>query len=78
MPNNLSIIGSVWRHKTRGTTYEVIADHASMQCATDPDLEERFEAECWIVYRSERTGAVTFRLAEEFLDGRFERVNNEG
>jgi len=68
------MVGEKWRHKKRGTEYEIMADTASLQCAAAPEFEQRFEDSAWIVYRSVDTGAVYLRLALEFLDGRFEKV----
>lgn len=64
-----------WRHKKRGTVYEVLFDSASVQCATDPTFERAFADDNWTVYRNVATGAVSVRLTEEFLDGRFEPVD---
>lgn len=64
-----------WRHKKRGTVYEVITDQAGIQCSADPAFEERFEADTWTVYRNIKTAAVWVRPTEEFLDGRFEMVD---
>lgn len=68
------MIGQKWKHKKRGTTYEIIADTATLQCAAAPEFEQMFKDDAWIVYRSVDTGAVYVRPAPEFLDGRFERV----
>jgi len=63
-----------WRHKKRGTTYEVITDSASLQCSAAPEFEKMFDDDVFTVYRSEQTGAVYVRPTEEFLDGRFEKL----
>ncbi len=63
-----------WRHKKRGTTYEVLTDRASLQCSAAEDFERVFEDETWTVYRNEQTGHIWVRPTEEFLDGRFERL----
>ncbi len=68
---------SLYRHKKRGTVYEIVTDAAWLQCATAPDFETAFEDENWTVYRSVATGAYYVRPTEEFLDGRFERVSTE-
>lgn len=68
------MIGSKWRHKIRGTTYEVVFDTASLQCSSVPGFEELVEDEDWIVYRNNATGSVHVRMAKEFFDGRFELV----
>jgi len=67
-------VGQKWRHKTRQTVYEIVSTTASLQCATAPDFEAAFEDDVWIVYRNVATLADSVRLKEEFLDGRFERV----
>lgn len=64
--------GQQWRHKKRGTVYEIITDAASMQCSEAPDFEAMFEDVDWTVYRNIKTGAIWFRPTMEFLDGRFE------
>lgn len=74
MSNNCPI-GSRWRHKKRGTTYEIVSETASLQCASVPEVETLFEDDYFIVYRSEQTGADYVRPAPEFLDGRFERLD---
>lgn len=66
-----------WRHKKRDTVYEVLFDSASLQCASAPQFEGMFEDENWTVYRNVKTGAVSVRLTEEFLDGRFEPIDPE-
>lgn len=65
---------TIWRHKKRGTTYEILHDNAFMQCATDPNFESAFEDDAWVVYRNTHTQAVYVRLYKEFHDGRFEQV----
>lgn len=67
-------VGSKWRHKKRGTTYEIIAEGVSLQCSNDPTFEALFEDDDWVVYRADATGAVYVRPTEEFLDGRFEAM----
>lgn len=69
--------GTLWRHKKRGTTYEIITDSASFQCSAWPHAEETFEDDTFTVYRSVDTGAVYVRPTEEFLDGRFEKVASD-
>ena len=65
---------TLWRHKKRGTTYEIIDDSASLQCAAAEEFERMFEDDSWTVYRNINTGAVYVRPTEEFLDGRFEKI----
>lgn len=59
--------GEKWRHKKRGTTYEMIGT-AEVQ-VTDCILEGHFV----VVYRAE-DGKLWVRPTEEFYDGRFERI----
>jgi hypothetical protein len=69
-------IGQLWRHKKRGTTYEVTQVDQSLQCATNENFEEAFDDEYWVSYRSIDTGAKYLRLTNEFIDGRFELVKD--
>jgi hypothetical protein len=69
--------GERYRHKRRGTVYEVITDTASIQCDCARDFEEQFADENWTVYRSVDTGAIFVRLTPEFLDGRFELIKEQ-
>jgi hypothetical protein len=69
---------SLWRHKKRGTVYEIITDHATIQCSTYPDFEEKVGDAAWTVYRNIKTHAIYVRPTKEFLDGRFEMVPEEG
>jgi hypothetical protein len=68
---------TIWRHKKRGTTYEILHDNASLQCAAAPEFENMFEDDHWVVYRSLRTGAIFVRPYPEFHDGRFEAIEDE-
>jgi len=61
-----------YRHKKRGTTYEIITDTASLQCSAVPQFEQMFDDDYFTVYRSEQTGATYVRPTPEFMDGRFE------
>lgn len=67
-----------WRHKKRGTVYEIITADASMQCSAAPTFEELFEDDSWTVYRNILTSAIYIRPTEEFRDGRFEPLPEEG
>ncbi len=69
-------VGTRWRHKKNGVVYEVIAE-ALIQCSTARRFEEMFEDENWVVYRNVNTGSTYVRLAEEFIDGRFEYVSGD-
>lgn len=65
-------VGELWRHKKRGSTYKIIEIDAVIQCA---DLEvQKYEGEDWVAYQHEQGGRMFFRLRQEFLDGRFEKV----
>ncbi len=64
-----------WRHKKRGSVYEVLTDNASLQCASAPEFEQRFDR--WTVYRDVLTGAMYLRPTPEFKDGRFELIDRE-
>jgi hypothetical protein len=63
-----------YRHKKRGTIYEVVTIDASLQCSAAPAFEHQFEGDNWTVYRNITTGAVWVRPTEEFFDGRFEAM----
>lgn len=65
---------TTWRHKKRGTEYEIITDCASLQCSAAPEFEATFEDDNWTVYRNVATGAIYVRPTKEFLDGRFEQI----
>lgn len=66
-----------YRHKKRGTVYEVLTEYASLQCSAAPEFEEMFDDENWTVYKNVETGAVWVRLTMEFMDGRFEKLEDE-
>jgi hypothetical protein len=67
-------MNNIYRHKKRGTTYEIVTFHASMQCSAAPEFEQMFDDDVWTVYRDTRTGAIYVRPTPEFEDGRFERL----
>lgn len=62
-------IGSRWRHKKRGTLYNVIG-YATIQTSIDILLDGAVA----VVYEAESDNSWNVRSADEFLDGRFERV----
>lgn len=67
------MVGAKYRHKKRGTTYVVLHEAVSLQCATVPDFEGMFENDYWVVYRDLKfRGRVYVRPYAEFHDGRFE------
>ena len=71
-----SLNGTKWRHKTRGTVYEIVDDDASIQINStgDDELEAVLEDEAWFAYRPVDGHKLYFRMGNEFLDGRFEQV----
>jgi hypothetical protein len=69
-------VGQKWRHKTRGSVYEVLDTNAAIQCSAAPEFESMFEDDAWIAYRDVRGGSIVSRPAPEFLDGRFEIVED--
>jgi len=58
--------GNVWRHKKRGSTYDVIGE-AKIQAD-----EPLTDYEVAVVYRCRETGDLWIRRKSEFYDGRFE------
>ena len=68
--------GQQWRHKKRGSVYEIVAIDGAIQVASlgDDELMAMLEDEDWIVYRPVNGHRLFFRIREEFLDGRFEKV----
>lgn len=73
----MSDVFTQWRHKKRGTVYEIVSTTASLQCSCAPEVEATFEDDTFTVYRNVKTGAVYVRPTEEFMDGRFERLPHE-
>lgn len=78
-------VGTVWRHKKRGTKY-VIMGRSNVQISSDtlwkitPGINtaestaKALEKLSWITYRSIDDDQITSRPESEFLDGRFEYV----
>lgn len=66
-----------YRHKKRGTIYEVLSHHASLQCSSSPDLEALFEDEEWTVYKNVESWHLYVRPTAEFKDGRYEELPDE-
>lgn len=64
----------IWRHKKRGTKYQILTDSASLQCSAAPEFEKLFDEDCFTVYQNVETGAVYVRPTPEFFDGRFEKI----
>lgn len=73
-----SLRGTQWRHKKRpGVIYEIVDDDASIhisEVVTD-EQAEILEEEAWFAYRPVNGHKLYFRMGQEFLDGRFERVD---
>jgi hypothetical protein len=68
-------IGQRWRHKKRGSVYEIVDISATIQCSARPEIEKLFELQGWVVYRS-MNGRLVVRPYPEFMDGRFELVRD--
>lgn len=68
--------GQQWRHKKRGSVYEIVATDAAIQITSigDDEMQDMLEDEDWIAYRQVDGHRLYFRMREEFLDGRFEKV----
>lgn len=66
--------GQHWRHKKRGSVYEIVATDCTMQCSSYEAWA--MEEEMWVAYRSITGHQLHFRMSEEFLDGRFELVKD--
>jgi hypothetical protein len=68
--------GQQWRHKKRGSVYEIVATDAMIQITSigDDEMQDMLEDEEWIAYRPIDGHKLFFRMREEFLDGRFEQV----
>lgn len=71
-----SLRGTIWKHKKRGGVYEIVDDDASIQVSSigDDEVAAVFEDEVWFAYRPVDGHKLYFRMGNEFLDGRFERV----
>jgi len=67
-------VGQQWRHKKRGSVYEIVATDASMQIAVKGEDYGWLEEEDFIAYRPVNGHRLFFRMREEFLDGRFEQM----
>ncbi len=61
-----------FRHKKRGTTYEVIGE-AEIQIS----IRTLEEGDIVIIYKDEKSGKLWARNRDEFFDGRFEEISEE-
>lgn len=70
--------GQLWRHAKRGSVYRILATGMKMQCSSMPMIERYACDRQWVLYREANplSGPGYFRLEEEFLDGRFELVED--
>lgn len=59
-----------WRHKKRGTTYDIIGQ-ATAQVSLPPPIVDGTQV---VVYRCREDGSLWIRQPGEFYDGRFERL----
>lgn len=59
-----------WRHKKRGTTYDIIGS-ATVQASLPPPLYDGAEV---LIYRCREDGLLWVRRPTEFHDGRFEKI----
>lgn len=67
-------MGDRYRHKKRGTTYQMIGV-AELQVSFPPDPAE---GALLVIYQSEHDGKMWARRETEFMDGRFQRLPSEG
>lgn len=63
-----------WRHKKRGTVYDVLTHRAGLQCSAEPEFDMKYDDGGWTVYRKVDSDVFWVSPTDEFLDGRFERV----
>lgn len=63
-------LGSVWKHKKRGTSYRIQDYKVRAQCETPLQ-----DGEYVMLYYNIEDGTYSVRRAAEFHDGRFEKVN---
>lgn len=59
-----------WRHKKRGTIYDIIGS-ATVQASLPPPLHDGAEV---LIYRCREDGSLYVRRPTEFHDGRFEKI----
>lgn len=66
--------GQKWRHKKRGSVYEIVQTNAALQISCKGEDYGWMEEEDFIAYRTVDGERLFFRMREKFLDGRFELV----
>lgn len=59
----------MWKHKKRGTTYDILA-HGILQMS-----DKQYDMMEVVVYECLETGQVWVRPETEFYDGRFEHLS---
>lgn len=64
-----------WVHKKRGGVYVVLTHDAGFQFSGSQALEMTLDGVRLTVYSSLSTGKYYVRPTDEFLDGRFEKVD---
>lgn len=66
--------GQTWRHVKRGSVYMILHVRAKVQVSSlDSEVIcNMLEAADWVCYTD--GSGLYFRMRDEFLDGRFERV----
>jgi hypothetical protein len=72
-------IGQKWRHKERGSVYEILDPNSRVQCSSvEGSMQRMLEAQIWVSYRDVHGAPfpTCFRMRDEFLDGRFELVED--
>jgi len=72
--NELVRGGTRWLHKRRGTTYEVLTHGAKLNVSDEVWLLDQGDM---TVYVDVESGRVCVRASGEFLDGRFDRVDQD-
>lgn len=60
----------MWKHKKRGTKYRILHE-ATMQSS-----DEKFDYHPMVVYQDVDSQKIWVRSVVEFMDGRFEKVDD--
>lgn len=68
-------MSNIYRHKKTGKLYKVLTHEMRIQCSTDPVTEAKFKNDEWTAYKRFGGNEIYFRLTNEFLDGRFESID---